>query len=91
MLKYEIDFNKGNYVVGHFTFRECAMCEKAKSLLDKHKKQYMFIQADKRLFGKILSVTGSKKVPQIFLDGKVFLTVEELEESLNENGNIGKN
>ena len=82
MLKYEIDFNKGNYIVGHFTFRECAMCEKAKSLLDKHKKQYMFIQADKKLFGKILSVTGSKKVPQIFLDGEVFLTVEKLEESL---------
>jgi glutaredoxin len=82
MLKYEIDFNKGNYVIGHFTFRECAMCEKAKSLLDKYKKQYMFIQADKRLFGKILSVTGSKKVPQIFMDGKPFLTVEELEESL---------
>ncbi|SVB75495.1 uncharacterized protein METZ01_LOCUS228349 [marine metagenome] len=58
------------------------MCEKAKSLLDKHKKQYMFIQADKKLFGKILSVTGSKKVPQIFLDGEVFLTVEKLEESL---------
>ena len=82
MLKYEIDFNKGNYIIGHFTFRECAMCEKAKSLLDKHKKQYMFIQADKRLFGKILLVTGSKRVPQIFMDGKLFLTVEELEESL---------
>ena len=82
MLKYEIDFNKGNYVIGHFTFRECAMCEKAKSLLDEHKIQYMFIQADKRLFGKILSVTGSKKVPQIFMDGKVFQTVKELEESL---------
>ena len=86
MLKYEIDFNKGNYVVGHFTFRECAMCDKAKSLLDKHKKQYMFIQADKKLFGKILSVTGSKKVPQIFLEGKVYLTVGELEEVLDNNG-----
>jgi glutaredoxin len=82
MLKYEIDFNKGNYVIGHFTFRECAMCEKAKSLLDKHKKQYMFIQADKRLFGKILSVTGSKRVPQIFMDGKFFQTVEKLEDAL---------
>jgi glutaredoxin len=83
MLKYEIDFNKGNYIIGHFTFSECAMCDKAKSLLNKHKIQYMFIQADKKLFGKILSVTGSTKVPQIFMDGKVFLTVEELEESLN--------
>lgn len=82
MLKYEIDFNKGNYIIGHFTFRECAMCEKAKSLLDKHKKQYMFIQADKRLFGKILSVTGSKRVPQIFMDGKFFQTVEKLEDAL---------
>jgi glutaredoxin len=42
----------------------------------------MFIQADKKLFGKILSVTGSTKVPQIFMDGKPFLTVGELEESL---------
>ena len=83
MLKYEIDFNKGNYIIGHFTFRECAMCEKAKSLLDKHKIQYMYIQADKRLFGKILSVTGSKKIPQIFMNGKFFQTVKELEESLN--------
>ena len=82
MLKYEIDFNKGNYVVGHFTFRECPICAKEKSLLNKHKKQYMFIQADKRLFGKILAETGRKKVPQIFLDGKVFLTVGELEEVL---------
>ena len=82
MLKYEIDFNKGNYIIGHFTFRECAMCEKAKSLFAEYKIQYMFIQADKKLFGKILSVTGSTKVPQIFMDGKPFLTVGELEESL---------
>jgi len=34
-----------------------------------------------------LTVTGSKKVPQIFLEGKVFLTVEELEEELVKNGN----
>ena len=83
MLKYEIDFNKGNYIIGHFTFRECPMCEKAKSLLDKHKIQYMYIQADKKLFGKILSVTGSKKVPQIFMNGEFFQSVKELEESLN--------
>ena len=88
MLKYEIDFNKGNYVVGHFTFNECAMCDKAKSLFAEHKIQYMFIQADKKLFGKILSVTGSKKVPQIFLEGKVYLTVGELEEALDKNGDI---
>jgi len=72
MLKYEIDFNKGNYVVGHFTFRECAMCDKAKSLLDKHKIQYMFIQADKRLFGKILTVTGSKRFLKFFWKVKFF-------------------
>ena len=84
MLKYEIDFNKGNYIIGHFTFRECPMCETAKSLLDKHKIQYMYIQADKKLFGKILSATGSKKVPQIFMDGKPFLTIGELEEALKD-------
>jgi glutaredoxin len=42
----------------------------------------MFIQADKRLFGKILLVTGSKRVPQIFMDGKFFQTVEKLEDAL---------
>jgi glutaredoxin len=88
MLKYEIDFNKGNYVVGHFTFRECPACENAKKILDENKVQYMFIQADKKLFGKILSVTKSKKIPQIFLDGKVFLSVEELKKELDTNGDI---
>lgn len=43
----------------------------------------MYILADKKLFGKILSATKSKNVPQIFHEGVFYKTVEEFEEYLN--------
>lgn len=39
----------------------------------------MYIQADKRMFGKILQVTNQKTVPQIFIDGEFIGGFPELE------------
>tara|TARA_R100001509_G_C4789473_1_gene189249 strand:- start:177 stop:326 length:150 start_codon:yes stop_codon:yes gene_type:complete len=49
----------------------------------------MYILADKRLFGKILSVTKSKNVPQIFHNGKFFANVAELEKELDGDNGTG--
>ena len=91
MLKYELDFNEGNYIIGHFTIPDCPACDKAKDLLKKYKKQFMFIQADKKLFGKVLKVTGSKMVPQIFMDGDLYTSVDKLEERLQNEDTDGHN
>jgi glutaredoxin-related protein len=42
----------------------------------------MYIQADKKLFGKVLPVTNSKTVPQIFMDGEFIGGFPELEKRL---------
>lgn len=39
----------------------------------------MYIQADKRMFGRILPITQSKTVPQIFIDGEYIGGFPELE------------
>ena len=91
MLQYELDFDKGTYIIGHFTIPNWPACDKAKDLLKKHNIQFMYILADKRLFGKLLSVTKSKNVPQIFHNGKFFANVTELEKELDGDNGTGWN
>jgi len=33
MIKHELDFSKGNYIVGSFMYPKCPSCDKAKELL----------------------------------------------------------
>ena len=42
----------------------------------------MFIQADKKLFGKVVNITKSQTVPQIFMDGEFVGGAEDLESKL---------
>jgi len=84
MLKHEIDFEKGTYVIGHFTYPQCPSCDLAKNLLKEKNIQYMFIQADKKLFGKVMNITKSTSVPQIFMNGKYIGGFEELQDHLTE-------
>lgn len=81
-IKYEVDFSKGTIILGHFMFPQWPACESAKALLKEHNIQYMYIQADKKLFGKVLPVTNSKTVPQIFMDGEFIGGFPELEKRL---------
>lgn len=69
-LKHEIDFSTGIHVIGHFTYPKCPACDSAKEFLKEKGKQYQFIQADKKLFGKILQYTKTTTVPQIFIEGE---------------------
>ena len=82
MFKYEVDFNKGNYIVGSFAYPKCPSCDEAKQLFKENGMQYMFIQADKRLFGKVMGITGSQTVPQIFMDGEFIGGAEDLDKKL---------
>jgi glutaredoxin len=83
MIKHELDFSEGTYVVGHFTYPKCPSCEQAKELLREHDIQYMFIQADKKLFGKVMKVSKSTTVPQIFMNGEYVGGYDDLVEKLN--------
>ena len=83
MFKYELDFNKGNYILGSFIYPECPSCDQAKALFKEKKMQYMFIQADKKLFGKVMHTTKSQTVPQIFIDGEYIGGYEELKDKVN--------
>ena len=82
MFKYEVDFNKGNYIVGSFAYPKCPSCDEAKQLFKENNLQYMFIQADKKLFGKVMGATKSQTVPQIFMDGEFIGGAEDLTEIL---------
>jgi glutaredoxin len=82
MIKHELDFSEGNYIIGHFTYPKCPSCEQAKELMNEKNIQYMFIQADKKLFGKVMGVTKSTSVPQIFMNGEYIGGYDELEEFL---------
>lgn len=84
MFKYEVDFSKGNYVVGSFAYPKCPSCDSAKELFKEKNIQYMFIQADKKLFGKVMGVTKSQTVPQIFMEGEYVGGFEELQEKLGD-------
>jgi len=42
----------------------------------------MFVQADKKLFGKVMSATKTSTVPQIFMDGEYVGGFEDLEQRL---------
>lgn len=86
MITHEINFSEGTYVIGHFTYPKCPSCEQAKELLQEKGIQYMFIQADKKLFGKVLKVTKSTTVPQIFMDGQYVGGYDDLKEYLEEKG-----
>lgn len=86
MIQHELDFNEGTYVIGHFTYPKCPSCEQVKDLLRSKNIQYMFIQADKKLFGKVLKVTKSTTVPQVFMDGQYIGGYEELKAHLEEKG-----
>ena len=83
MIKHELDFSEGTYVIGHFTYPKCPSCEQTKELLREHDIQYMFIQADKKLFGKVMKVSKSTIVPQIFMNGEYIGGYDELVEKLN--------
>jgi len=82
MLKYELDMSTGNFIMGSFLFPKCPSCDKAKELFADKKMQYTFIQADKKLFGKLMSVTKSNTVPQIFMDGEFVGGFDELQTKL---------
>jgi glutaredoxin len=79
MITYELDFNKGAVVVGHYQYPKCPSCDSAKELLKENDIQYTFIQADKKLFGKVMAVTKQITVPQIFIDGEFVGGFEDLE------------
>jgi glutaredoxin len=83
MIKHELDFSEGTYVVGHFTYPKCPSCEQTKELLREHDIQYMFIQADKKLFGKVMKVSKSTTVPQIFMNGEYVGGYDDLVQKLN--------
>lgn len=82
MVKHELDFSKGNYIVGSFMYPKCPSCDEAKELMKDKGMQYMFVQADKKLFGKVMSATKSSTVPQIFMDGEYVGGFEELKQRL---------
>lgn len=82
MFKHEIDFDKGNYIVGSFAYPKCPSCDEAKQLFKENNMTYMFIQADKKLFGKVMNITKSQTVPQIFMDGEFVGGAEDLESKL---------
>lgn len=82
MVKHELDFSKGNYIVGSFMYPKCPSCDEAKELMKDKGMQYMFVQADKKLFGKVMSATKTSTVPQIFLDGEYVGGFEELKQRL---------
>ena len=82
MFKHEIDFGKGNYIVGSFAYPKCPSCDEAKQLFKENNMTYMFIQADKKLFGKVMNITKSQTVPQIFMDGEFVGGAEDLESKL---------
>ena len=82
MFTHEIDFHKGNYILGSFAYPKCPSCDEAKQLFKENNMQYMFIQADKKLFGKVMGITKSQTVPQIFMDGEFIGGSEDLENKL---------
>ena len=82
MIKHELEFSKGNYIVGSFMYPKCPSCDKAKELMKDKGMQYMFVQADKKLFGKVMSATKSSTVPQIFMDGEYVGGFEDLGQRL---------
>ena len=82
MFKYEVDFNKGNYIVGSFAYPKCPSCDEAKQLFKENNLPYMFIQADKKLFGKVMGVTKQQTVPQVLMDGEFIGGAEDLETRL---------
>lgn len=79
MIKHELDFSQGVYVVGHYLYPKCPSCDTAKELLKENNLQYTFVQADKKLFGKIMSVTKQQTVPQVFINGEFIGGAEDLE------------
>ena len=86
MIKHELDFSDGNYIVGHCTYPKCPSCDQAKELMREKNIQYMFIQADKKLFGKVMGVTKSTSVPQIVLNGEYIGGYDDLVEHFREDG-----
>lgn len=82
MIKHEFDFSKGTYVIGHYKYPKCPSCDSAKELLKDRDIQYVFVQADKRLFGKVMNETKSQTVPQIFMDGEYIGGFEDLQDKL---------
>jgi len=82
MIKHELDFSNGAVVVGHYKYPKCPSCDSAKELLKENDIQYTFVQADKKLFGKVMGVTKQITVPQIFINGEFIGGYEELETKL---------
>lgn len=82
MIKHELDFSKGAVVVGHYKYPKCPSCDSAKELLKENDIQYTFVQADKKLFGKVMAVTKQITVPQIFINGEFVGGFEDLQEKL---------
>ena len=85
MLKYELDLSKGTYIMGSFFFPNWPACDRAKVLLKEKGMQYTYIQADKRLFGKLIAATKSQTVPQIFIDGEFIGGYDDLVEYFDNN------
>jgi len=44
--------------------------------------QFAYLDADKRAFGSIMKMTGSKMVPQIVIDGEYIGGIDKLREYL---------
>lgn len=82
MIRHELDFSKGTYVIGHYKYPKCPSCDDAKELLKQKDIQYTFVQADKRLFGKLMGVTKTQTVPQIFMDGEFVGGYEDLQHKI---------
>ena len=83
-LKFEKDLSQGITVIGSFYYPRCEYCDKAKELLKQNKKEYTFIQADKKFFGKVMAETKSSSVPQIIIDGEYIGGYDDLVEYFKE-------
>lgn len=84
---YNIDFSKDIIILDSTFYNNNKNSIKAKKILDNNNIQYIYIKAHNDFMEKIMEITGSKVIPQIFVNGEFIGGVHNLKNKLSENEN----
>jgi len=80
---YKIDFSKDIIILDSTFYNNSKNAQKAKKILDSKNIQYIYIKANSDFMEKIMEITGSKVIPQIFVNGEFIGGVHNLKTKLN--------
>lgn len=76
----------GNVIFKHVNYPDCDSCDQAEEIFKENNTPYAKIISEKKIFGKLMSITKDQSVPQILINGEYIGGVEDLKNYFRNKG-----